>query len=62
MQELEAARKAGTAAPELDIEGKMINPHIPQYISQAPWYLNQNHAGLQHQKFKKEKLPTGLDE
>jgi len=26
---LEAARKAGTAAPAYDEEGKPINPHIP---------------------------------
>jgi pre-mRNA-processing factor SLU7 len=29
-KELEEARKAGTAMPELDEDGKMINPHIPQ--------------------------------
>ncbi|XP_063932609.1 uncharacterized protein LOC135144514 isoform X2 [Zophobas morio] len=60
-QELENARKAGTAAPALDIEGNMINPHIPQYIAQAPWYLNQGHPGLQHQKFKKEKPSLDLN-
>ena len=51
-QELEAARKAGTVAPEVDEEGNMINPHIPQYISEAPWYLNQDKPSLKHQKLE----------
>ncbi|OXB71327.1 UNVERIFIED_CONTAM: hypothetical protein H355_004914 [Colinus virginianus] len=51
-KELEEARKAGTAEPEKDEEGNAINPHIPQYISKAPWYLNQQKPGLKHQRFK----------
>jgi hypothetical protein len=50
-RELEELRKTGAAPPELDDEGNMINPHIPQYISQSPWYLNnQGKPGLKHQK------------
>lgn len=49
-KELEELRKTGSAPPELDEDGKMINPHIPQYISAAPWYLNQSRPGLKHQR------------
>jgi pre-mRNA-processing factor SLU7 len=54
-RELEEARKAGTIPAELDIDGNEINPHIPQYMSSAPWYLNAAGPGLHHQRNLKEK-------
>lgn len=54
-KEIEEARKAGTLPPEVDNDGNMINPHIPEYMSKAPWYLNQDEgAGLKHQRFALE--------
>mmetsp|Transcript_17925 Transcript_17925/g.22860 ORF Transcript_17925/g.22860 Transcript_17925/m.22860 type:complete len:495 (+) Transcript_17925:432-1916(+) len=48
---IEEARKAGQLPPEVDNEGNMINPHIPEFMSKAPWYLNQEEgAGLKHQR------------
>lgn len=39
-KELEEARKAGTAPPEVDEDGNAVNPHIPSYIANAPCTYN----------------------
>ena len=39
-----------------NIDDQDINPHMPQYIIKAPWYLNQTEPSLKHQKARTEGL------
>ncbi|KAJ2591489.1 mRNA splicing protein [Coemansia sp. RSA 1797] len=61
-KELEAARMAGTAPPERDADGNEINPHIPEFMSKAPWYLDTGKLGLQHQRKAKPSTTTSINE
>lgn len=62
-RELEDARKEGTLAPLLDPhDGQQINPHLPAFIIDTPWYLdpsadpNSKVPSLQHQRLQKDTL------
>ncbi|EMR09326.1 hypothetical protein PNEG_02281 [Pneumocystis murina B123] len=55
-KQLEEGRKAGTIDPELDADGKQVNPHIPQFISKAPWYIDETEGkvSLRHQRLRQD--------
>lgn len=42
----------GELPPEIDKDGNLVNPHIPEFMAKAPWYLTQQ-TGLAHQRLSK---------
>ena len=39
----------------------IINPHMPKYITNAPWYLNKDKPTLKHQRTKHTNTNVPLD-
>ncbi|VVT54067.1 uncharacterized protein SAPINGB_P003890 [Magnusiomyces paraingens] len=44
----------GKQQPEVGPDGKEINPYIPRYIANAPWYLEKSDDYLEHQRSHKD--------
>ncbi|WVO12562.1 pre-mRNA-splicing factor SLU7 [Cryptococcus depauperatus] len=61
-KDLDAARKAGTAPAAVDEEGREINPHIPEYITKAPWYADTGRPSLAHQRINEQGPHLKLDQ
>jgi len=40
-------------APAIDQDGKMINPHNPEFITKVPWYLGNHGPTLKHHNIQK---------
>ncbi|TRY50278.1 Pre-mRNA splicing Prp18-interacting factor containing protein [Cryptosporidium tyzzeri] len=38
-----------------------LNPHIPQFIAKAPWYINQQESSLEHQRLRTDEARIDLD-
>ncbi len=49
-------------APEVDQDGKMINPHNPDFITKVPWYLGNHGPTLKHHNIQKKDHLLSLNE
>ena len=52
-QEDAKKKQAGELPPDLDQDGKMINPHNPDFITKVPWYLGESGPTLKHHSVQK---------
>lgn len=52
-QEDAKKKQTGELPPDLDQDGKMINPHNPDFITKVPWYLGESGPTLKHHNVQK---------
>jgi pre-mRNA-processing factor SLU7 len=57
-------RQAGELAPDIDVKnGKIINPHNPEFITKVPWYIgNSGGPTLTHHSIQKQDHFLSLSE
>lgn len=48
--------RGGRNQPEIGPDGKEINPYIPRYISNAPWYVPKSDDYLEHQRSQQPEI------
>ena len=56
-RDIAAARMRGDLPPEVDANDstKLVNPHVPSFMSTAPWYVSKGEGPtLAHQRLQKE--------
>ena len=49
-RQTEELRKQGLVMPARDEHGQSINPHIPSYVSNVPWFYENTGPTLKHQR------------
>ena len=62
-QEGAQKKQNGTLPPDVDeANGKMINPHNPEFITKVPWYLGDSGPTLQHHSTQNNSHELSMNE
>jgi pre-mRNA-processing factor SLU7 len=61
-QEDAKKKQSGQLPPDLDKDGKMINPHNPDFLTKVPWYLGDSGPSLKHHTIQKNDHVLSMQE